>query len=285
MPFDEPYSLGTVGGIEDTTLPITPQMVRVYRGSSLIGYLVINQPILTKLREEVEEITRILERLEDTTQPVFIYDNSLLVDSNLEELSFDAVISVISNGNSDVSIYIPVGSISTIKLSGIVANSRTIGNLSLGNNEFADNAITTVKLIDGGIAPTDLDRTYLETFPAGKPLIVGTPTEISLLTQTGGTTSILPTNITLPNDGIMYDITYDWYIITFTTNLSFTWSDGTTWIENVNNMTQRKRIGVNNIGDGTTLSDNLSILLIGAAVPTNVAVYIFGQAIAYPRQR
>jgi hypothetical protein len=204
MSFDGPFQYGTGGGLEDTTLPTFPAVVRVFRGRALIGFLVVNTNVLSKLREEVEQVTRILNELQEITSPITVTNNGVTVDTNLRELSFNELLTVVAGSTGAVSVYIPVNSIKTATFSGVVASTRAIGLGTILTNDFADLSVLTANIPNAAITPAKLDRTYITVLPAVLPLIRAEYINPAL----NDTSSILISTppLVIPGNGITYDI-------------------------------------------------------------------------------
>jgi hypothetical protein len=227
MSFTGPYQYGTPGGTEDTTVPTIPQIVRVFQGRALIGFLVVNTTMQSKLRAEVEQVTRILDQVTAALGPVQINSNGLLVDTDLREITFDDALGLIADSPGYVSVYIPASSLTNVMLIDLLASSRTIGNFTLQSSDFANLAVGTAEILNANVTSAKLDRAYLTSFPAGFATLESSVESVNVLYGPGVSTLSLGV-IVLPNNGVTYDVQGFATFIPSDVNLQYAFAIGIT---------------------------------------------------------
>lgn len=184
MSFEGPYPYGTDGGNEDLLLPLSPPLVRIAKGRSYILVLQVNGPLTTRLRENVEDVVRVLGLQGQTIVGVIIRDNAVIADANATDLDFQEGIEVEQVAQGTVLIRIPSAAITANmlinaivnadKLADLAVTTGKIANLAVTNGKIADNAITTAKIQDNAVTTFKIAPGAVDTAAIGNDQVTYT---------------------------------------------------------------------------------------------------------------
>lgn len=148
MSFSGPDPYGTSGGTE-AIIPTAPEDVRIARGRSYIVFLRVNKAMVQRLRENVEDVVRILGLSGDVLVAIITRQDGVVEDSNTDDMDFQGAIRVVQVAQGVVEVFIGDASITTAKLQDAIITAI----------KLADGAVTTPKVADGAITQVKLDPT------------------------------------------------------------------------------------------------------------------------------
>ena len=189
MSFGTPYPYGTPGGDEAIATPQLPPVYRVAQGNSVIVFLHVNGRLAERLRENVEDVVRVLGLTGTVIVAIIVREEGVVRDANAGDLDFQDGLTVTQIAPGVVTIEIGANEITTgmlqdalitavkiadgnVTLAKLAANSVDASKIvdgSVGTNELANSAVTLAKLagnsvdsskiVDGSIVAADLSAT------------------------------------------------------------------------------------------------------------------------------
>jgi hypothetical protein len=148
--FEGPYPYGTAGGIEIIGA-VEPQLVRVARGNSVIIFLHVNAPAVERIREQVEDVVRILGLSGLSLVAIIARQDGVVVDSNAGDMDFQGAIRINQVAPGVIELYIGDDGITSAMIGNAVIEAAHIAAGSIGTTELADEGVTAAKLAPGAL--------------------------------------------------------------------------------------------------------------------------------------
>lgn len=146
MSFGTPYPYGTPGGQEVITTSHDPPIIRVAQGNTVIVFLHANGRLAERLRENVEDVVRILGLAGDVLVAIIARQDNVVRDSNAGDLSFNNGLVVTQIAPGVVSIEIGNDAITSAMLQDAIVQAVHLAPASVTNAAIATDAVTTSKI-------------------------------------------------------------------------------------------------------------------------------------------
>jgi hypothetical protein len=182
MSFTGPYPYGTPGGTEVLVLPQNPLLIRVAQGKVYILLLQVNGPIDERLRENVEDVVRVLGLTGQVLVAIIVRENGVVRDANATDLDFQDGLAISQIAPGVVTIDIGAGEVTT----GMLAD------LSVTLIKLAANSVDASKIVDGSVGKTELAGAAIEDYIRGISASAGSGSNASTVTYvTTATQSIV----------------------------------------------------------------------------------------------
>jgi hypothetical protein len=156
MSFGTPYPYGTPGGDEVIALPQTPPSIRVARGNSVIVFLHVNGRLAERLRENVEDVVRILGLAGDVLVAIIIREDNVVRDSNAGDLSFDDGLVVTQLAPGVVSITIGNDAITSAMLQDAIVEAAHLGAFAVTNLAIATDAVDSRTIAANAVGSSEI---------------------------------------------------------------------------------------------------------------------------------
>lgn len=151
MSFGNPYPYGTAGGDENVATAQNPPVYRVAQGNSVIVFLHVNGRLAERLRENVEDVVRVLGLTGTVLVAIIVREEGVVRDANASDLDFQDGLTVTQIAPGVVTIGIGPGEIVTSMIDSLAV---TLANMAAGS-------VDSSKVVDGSLLHTDLDPTVV----------------------------------------------------------------------------------------------------------------------------
>ena len=156
MSFGTPYPYGTPGGDEAIATPQLPPVYRVAQGNSVIVFLHVNGRLAERLRENVEDVVRVLGLTGTVIVAIIVREEGVVRDANAGDLDFQDGLTVTQIAPGVVTIEIGANEITTGMLQDALITAVKIadGNVTLA--KLAANSVDASKIVDGSVGTNEL---------------------------------------------------------------------------------------------------------------------------------
>lgn len=146
MSFGTPYPYGTPGGDEVIAAPQLPPVYRVAQGNSVIVFLHVNGRLAERLRENVEDVVRVLGLTGTVLVAIIVREEGVVRDANASDLDFQDGLLVTQIAPGVVTIEIQTDSITTGMLQNALITSVKIADANVTTAKIADANVTLAKM-------------------------------------------------------------------------------------------------------------------------------------------
>lgn len=151
----DPY--GTKGGTEVIVLVQTPADVRLARGRSYIVFMRINSPMIQRLRENVEDVVRVLGLAGDILfSTIELLDNGILIEDRAADIDFQGGFLVIN---------IAPG-INAFQITNLSIIPSMYANGAIDGRILAPNSINSAAVVDMSLQKSDFAAGVIPINPA-----------------------------------------------------------------------------------------------------------------------
>jgi hypothetical protein len=159
----DPY--GTPGGTEVIARAQSPVDVRIAKGRSYIVFMRVNGPIIERLRENVEDVVRILGLSGLPLVAIIVRENGVVRDANASDVDFAAPLTATQIAPGVIVIDIAAAGIGTSE----------IANAAITLAKLASDSVDSSKIVNGSIIDADINAaagivgTKIAAAPNGVP--------------------------------------------------------------------------------------------------------------------
>ncbi len=134
MSFGTPYPYGTPGGDEVIATAQNPPAFRVAQGNSVIVFLHVNGRLAERLRENVEDVVRVLGLTGTILVAIIVREEGVVRDANASDLDFQDGLTVTQIAPGVVTIEIGTAEITTAMLAdGLITAAKLAGDALAGH--------------------------------------------------------------------------------------------------------------------------------------------------------
>lgn len=166
MSFGTPYPYGTPGGDEVIAAPQLPPVYRVAQGNSVIVFLHVNGRLAERLRENVEDVVRVLGLTGTVIVAIIVREEGVVRDANAGDLDFQDGLTVTQIAPGVVTIEIGANEITTGMLQDALVTAIKMAPNSVETVAIKDANVTTPKIADANItlaklAPNSVDSSKI----------------------------------------------------------------------------------------------------------------------------
>lgn len=156
MSFGTPYPYGTPGGDEVTSAPQIPPVIRVARGNSVVVFLHVNGRLTERLRENVEDVVRILGLAGDVLVAIIVRQDDVVRDANGSDLNFINGLVVTQIAPGVVSIEIGNDAITNAMLQDAIVTAAKIATGAVENAALATDSVDARVIAPGTITAAEI---------------------------------------------------------------------------------------------------------------------------------
>lgn len=134
MSFGPPYPYGTPGGDEVIATAMNPPVYRIARGNSVIVFLHVNGRLAERLRENVEDVVRVLGLTGTVLVAIIVREEGVVRDANASDMDFQDGLTVTQIAPGVVTVEIGTGEITTAMLAnGLISAVKLAGDALTGH--------------------------------------------------------------------------------------------------------------------------------------------------------
>lgn len=156
MSFGTPYPYGTAGGDEIVATAQNPPVYRVAQGNSVIVFLHVNGRLAERLRENVEDVVRVLGLTGTVLVAIIVREEGVVRDANASDLDFQDGLTVTQIAPGVVTIEVGTGEITTAMLQDALITSVKIADGQVTLAKMAANSVDASKIVDLSVGTAEL---------------------------------------------------------------------------------------------------------------------------------
>lgn len=156
MSFTGPNPYGTAGGDENIAAPQTPPVIRTGLGNSVILFLHVNGRLVERLRENVEDVVRILGLSGQVLVAIITRENGVVRDANTSDMDFQYAFSVTQIAPGVVTVEIGNDAITSAMLQDALIQAIHLAPLSVTNPALGDDSVDARVIAPGTITDVEL---------------------------------------------------------------------------------------------------------------------------------
>ena len=270
MSFGTPYPYGTPGGDEVIATAQNPPAFRVAQGNSVIVFLHVNGRLAERLRENVEDVVRVLGLTGTVLVAIIVREEGVVRDANASDMDFQDGLTVTQIAPGVVTVEIGAAEVTTgmlqdalitaIKMAPNSVETAAIKDANVTLAKLAPSSVDSSKIVNASIVGSDLAGTVGGTLVQTISEATGHSTSSNSSTVTWATH--LTVNDTLPSGtwecSVIMNATYTGHAGGVTTAESRIGSPIVGTVRAGANAVGTDRFGLACVAHGTFVSDGVT---------------------------